>query len=179
MVTKAAVAAMALAVWAVAAGCKAGSKPPPWAETRPMAAAKDSSPKPSVQGTPYDKPGFATRIQEGRLWVFKQGTKELAEFDKQGELAKHVIRPGAGPKGMTIKAPDAETILAYLAFKPGFAIRVQDGRIWVFKHGAKELEDYDKQGELAKHVIRPGAGPKGMTIKAPDFETIDAYLAVK
>ena len=45
--------------------------------------------------------------------------------------------------------------------------------------GAKELAEFAKGGELAKHVTRIGAGPKGATIKGPDAETLDAWAAVK
>ncbi len=64
-----------------------------------------------------DKAGFVTAVKEGRLWVFKQGAKELEEFNKNGELAKMVTRVGAGPNNMTVRAPDAATIDAYLAAK--------------------------------------------------------------
>lgn len=64
-----------------------------------------------------DKAGFVTAVKEGRLWVFKQGAKELDEFNKNGELAKMVTRVGAGPNNMTVRAPDAATIDAYLAAK--------------------------------------------------------------
>jgi hypothetical protein len=124
------------------------------------------------------KRGFVTEVAEGRLWVFRAGAAELAAFRKDGELAKHVIRPAAGPLGMTIKGPDAETIDAYLTEKPGFVTRMVDGRLWVFREGAEELAEFQASGEPAKQVIRPGAGPLGMTIKAPDAETIDAYLRV-
>lgn len=122
------------------------------------------------------KPGFVTVIEDGRLWVFRAGSKDLADFEKHGELAKHVVRPGAGPGGMTIKAPDNETIAAYIVAREGFKTILEDGRVWVFRAGSKDLVDFQKHGELAKHVVRPGAGPDGMTIKAPDAETIDAYL---
>ena len=65
----------------------------------------------------YDKPGFVTEVHDGRLWVFKQDAKELAEFKKNGELGKQVTRVGAGPNKMTVKAPDTQTIDAYLAAK--------------------------------------------------------------
>jgi hypothetical protein len=65
----------------------------------------------------YDKPGFVTEVHDGRLWVFKRDAKELAEFKKNGELGKQVTRIGAGPNKMTMKAPDAETIDAYLGAK--------------------------------------------------------------
>jgi hypothetical protein len=70
-----------------------------------------------AQSASYNKPGFVTEVHDGRLWVFKQDAKELAEFKKNGELGKQVTRIGAGPNKMTMKAPDAETIDAYLGAK--------------------------------------------------------------
>ncbi|MBI1372617.1 MAG: hypothetical protein GC159_07630 [Phycisphaera sp.] len=53
------------------------------------------------------KDGFVTKVEEGRLWVFKSGgDMEMSE--------KHVTRVGAGPMGMTIKALDKDTIETYL-----------------------------------------------------------------
>jgi hypothetical protein len=122
------------------------------------------------------KKGFVTKVIDGRLWVFRQGAEELKDFEEKGELAKHVIRPGAGPGGMTVKAADAETILEFLASQDGFEVFSKDGRLWVFRQGCEELKDFQEKGELAKHVIRPGAGPDGATLKAPDAETLDAFI---
>ena len=63
------------------------------------------------------KPGFYTEVREGRLWVLREGSKELEEFKKHGEPAHQVTRIGAGPRGMTIKSSSAEVIDAYLAGK--------------------------------------------------------------
>lgn len=63
----------------------------------------------------YTKPGFYTEVHDGRLWVFREGSKDLEDFRSHGELAKHVIRPGAGPGGITLKGPDAETLDDYMA----------------------------------------------------------------
>ena len=71
----------------------------------------------SKEAASFDKAGFVTAVKEGRLWVFKQGAKELEEFNKNGELAKMVTRVGAGPNNMTVRGPDAATIDAYLAAK--------------------------------------------------------------
>lgn len=125
----------------------------------------------------FAKPDFVARVVDGRLWIFKSDSAELKEFDNQGELAKHVTWPAAGPNNITLKGPDEETLQAYLAAKTGFATIIEDGRIWVFHDGSAQLEDYMKNGEPAKCVTRPGAGPLGMTIKSADAETIDAYLA--
>lgn len=123
------------------------------------------------------KRGFVTICREGRLWVFRDGSKELEEFRKLGELAKHVTHPGAGPGGITLKAPDTETILAYAAACDGFETFVREGRIWVFRPGSKDLEEFLRSGEPAKSMTRIAAGPLKMTVKAPDADTIDAYLA--
>ncbi|MDZ7641283.1 MAG: hypothetical protein U5J62_04560 [Desulfurivibrio sp.] len=125
----------------------------------------------------YQRTGFTTRMEHGRLWVFLPGSEALAAYEKSGELAKHVIRPGKGPGGVTIKAPEGSVIDAYMLAKPGFITRVEDGRLWVFRAGSPEFKNFTKSGELAKHVIRPGAGPRGMTLKAPDTATADAYMA--
>ena len=122
------------------------------------------------------KDGFTTFLVDGRVWVFKAGAEEIAEFQKSGELAKHVIRPGAGPGGLTLKAPDADTITAYLVARAGFETMLVDGRLWVFRSGAEVIAELKKNGELAQHVTRPGAGPDNITLKGPDAETLDAYL---
>ena len=140
--------------------------------------------------------GFVTKVHDNRLWVFKEGSKDLEKFEKHGELEKHVIVPAGGPLGITLKAPDKETIDAYLSeygdlsdrrfnyekfdfSVQGFVTKVVDNRLWVFKEGSKELEKFEKHGELAKHVIVPAGGPMGVTIKAPDKDTIDEYISLR
>lgn len=61
--------------------------------------------------------------------------------------------------------------------KEGFITFVEDGRLWVFKAGSAELEDYKKHGEPTKMATRVGAGPEGMTIRSSDIGTIDAFVA--
>lgn len=63
----------------------------------------------------YDKPGFVTVVEKGRLWVFKDGSKELEDFRKHGEPTVANVKIGAGPEGMTIKGPSMEVIEAYIA----------------------------------------------------------------
>jgi hypothetical protein len=122
------------------------------------------------------KSGYVTKDVDGRVWIFREGSEALAEFQSTGEPAKHVIRPGAGPAGMTLKGSDTETVDAYIAAADGFVTAIDDGRIWAFTAGSPELAEFEASGEPAKHVIRPAAGPQGMTVKAPDTETLDAYL---
>jgi hypothetical protein len=57
------------------------------------------------------KPGFATVLEDGRIWVFKAGE------DTSEKPEKHITRVGAGPLGATIKAADKEVLAAYLAAK--------------------------------------------------------------
>ncbi|MFP3939362.1 MAG: hypothetical protein ACLF0P_03565 [Thermoanaerobaculia bacterium] len=132
----------------------------------------------SDAGSPkYAKPGFHAALEDGRLWVFREGSEDLARFLEHGEPAKQVVRPGAGPGGMTLKSVDGETLTEYLLTRPGFWVRVEDGRLWVFREGSEELTRFLEHGEPAKQVVRPGAGPDRITLKAVDVETLDAYLA--
>jgi len=128
---------------------------------------------------PFAKDGFVTVVEGDRLWVFRAGSEELASFESSGELAKHTTQIGVGPAGLTVKAPDKQTILEYLAAKPGFVAKVEEGRIWVFREGGPELRTVLEGGELAKHVTRVNAGPLDTTLKAPDESTLDEYLAWK
>jgi hypothetical protein len=134
-----------------------------------------SNSKPARKPGPR-RPGFVTFLEDGRLWVFRAGSKDLAAFEKDGELEKHVTRIHAGPRGMTIKGPDNETVVDFMTKRDGFETIVEDGRLWVFRAGSKDLAAFKKDSELAKHVTRIHAGPLGMTLKAPDAETLDAYL---
>jgi hypothetical protein len=64
---------------------------------------------------PGAKPGFATEVVDGRLWVFDTGSEAYAKYKKSGmEPGKFATAIGAGPDGMTVKAPDIETLNAYL-----------------------------------------------------------------
>ncbi|EPH5798617.1 hypothetical protein ACS2R3_006184 [Pseudomonas aeruginosa] len=63
----------------------------------------------------FDKPGFVTEVEDGRLWVFREGSPELKDFKETGEPAKQFTDIGSGPKGMTVKAADEKTLQDYLA----------------------------------------------------------------
>lgn len=121
------------------------------------------------------KPGFVTVLDDGRIWVFREGSEELEAYRDGGAPEKHVTRIGAGPLGATLKAPDTSTLDEYAAWKPGFTVRVADGRLWVFRRGSAAVEELDGGAAPEKHVTRVGAGPDRMTVKALDRETIDAY----
>ena len=71
----------------------------------------------ALAASPHDKPGFYTQIEDGRLWVFQEGSKELEQFKAHGEPSVNVSRIGAGPEGMTLKAPSQELLDAYLSAK--------------------------------------------------------------
>ncbi len=126
---------------------------------------KSTTPTVAKAAGPYSKPGFVTQIEDGRLWVFRAN-------DKHEKAEKHISLIGAGPAGMTVKALNKETALAYIATREGFNVEIEDGRLWVFKAGgpAKKAE---------KHITLVGAGPRGMTIKALDKNTALEYIAAK
>ncbi|WP_220150922.1 hypothetical protein [Marinomonas rhizomae] len=132
----------------------------------------------------YDIDGFKTQIEDGRLWVFEDGSEELAFFEAHGEPAKQFTNIGAGPEGMTVKAASQESLDKYLAATSGaefdikgFKTKVEDGRLWVFEDGSEELAFFEKHGEPAKQFTNIGAGPNGMTVKAASQETLDKYLS--
>jgi hypothetical protein len=129
----------------------------------------------------YGRPGFAVFGEDGRLWVFRDGSEDLEGFLSVGEPAKRTTRVGAGPEGMTIMGPDVETIEGYMTAwthgRPGFAVFGAAGRLWVFRDGSEDLASYLTVGDLVKRVTRVGVGPEGRTVIAPDGETIEAYLA--
>ncbi len=107
---------------------------------------------------------FNTSVdEEGRLWILRDG-EEKAE--------KHITMVGAGPGGATVKALSKDTVIEFMARKPGYNVVVDDGRLWVFKAGeSNEMTE--------KHVTLIGAGPIGTTLKAADRETAIEYIASK
>jgi hypothetical protein len=80
---------------------------------------------------------------------------------------------------MTIKAPDQQTLVDYMTRHDDFETFVKDDRLWVFRKGSKEAAAFKKDGEPAQHVTRIHAGPLKMTVKAPDAETLEAYLKAR
>ena len=61
------------------------------------------------------KKGFYTHVHDGRLWVLKEGDKDIELVSKDKEPKVVVTRIAAGPKGMTVKSNDAKVIDEYLA----------------------------------------------------------------
>jgi hypothetical protein len=68
----------------------------------------------TTPASPYDKPGFVTKEDHGRLWVFREDSKDWETFQQHGEPVKQVTKIGVGPKGMTVKSSDGKVIDEYL-----------------------------------------------------------------
>ncbi len=134
-----------------------------------------------AKADPFAKPGFYTEVdQDGRLWVFEEGSEDLKSFKEEGKPARQVRRPAAGPNGVTVISTEMETITAYIVAKPGFYTEIdQDGRLWVFEEDSDDLKRYKEEGKPARQVRRPAAGPLGITVISTEMETIDAYLAAR
>jgi phosphate transport system substrate-binding protein len=135
--------------------------------------------RPTAPKTLVARDGFALREDAGRWWVFRTGSKPLNAFDREGPPEQHVTRLHAASFGVTLKAPDLATLEEYLATEPGFVCKYETGRLWIFRAGSKDLAEYQKNGELAKHVTRPRAGPRGLSLKSPDADTLDAYQKLR
>lgn len=69
----------------------------------------------TIEAYTLARPGFVTRIADGRIWVFAAGSKDWDEFLANGEPAKSVTKIGAGPNGATVKSSDTEVITKWLA----------------------------------------------------------------
>ncbi|PYF84879.1 MULTISPECIES: hypothetical protein [Marinomonas] len=74
-----------------------------------------SSMSSDTSASKYDVDGFTTKVEDGRLWVFEEGSKELEFFKEHGEPAKQYTNIGAGPDGMTVKSASQETLDKYLS----------------------------------------------------------------
>lgn len=72
---------------------------------------------PALADAKFDKAGFETHVENGRLWVFKADSAELAAFKAQGEPAVFVSRIGDGPDGMTLRGSTNEVLEAYISSK--------------------------------------------------------------
>jgi uncharacterized protein YneR len=139
----------------------------------------------SSMASKYDIEGFKTEIEDGRLWVFEEGSEELEFFKEHGEPAKQFTNIGSGPEGMTLKAASQESLDKYLKAISGgsefdidgFTTQVEDGRLWVFEEGSEDLAFFEEHGEPAKQYTSIGTGPNGMTVKAASQETLDKYLS--
>ncbi|MCL4758293.1 MAG: hypothetical protein KJZ96_08080 [Rhodocyclaceae bacterium] len=66
---------------------------------------------------PYARSGFYTHVHDGRLWVLKDGDKDIELVSKNKEPKVVVTRIAAGPNNMTVKSNNAEVIDAYLKAK--------------------------------------------------------------
>lgn len=127
----------------------------------------------------YKRPGYATEVHDGRLWVFEDGSEDYEKFKKGGAPDKNVSRIAAGPGGITLRGIKAEVIDGYLASRPGYVAEVHDGRLWVFEAGSEDYKKFKAGGVPDKNVSRIAAGPNGMTVRSTTVEVIDGYLAAK
>ena len=64
---------------------------------------------------PYAKAGYYTHVHDNRLWVLKEGDKDIDLVSQNKEPKVVVTRIAAGPNNMTVKSNDAAVIDAYLA----------------------------------------------------------------
>lgn len=134
--------------------------------------------KTSGDNAKFSHEGFVAKLVDGRLWVLPVDSPALAELLEGNAPEKHVTLPGAGPDRKTLKSNSRETAAAYMVAKPGFVTYWEDGRAWVFEEGTEAATSFSENGVPEKHVTVIGAGPMRTTLKAPDRETIDAFLGV-
>lgn len=62
----------------------------------------------------FEKAGLHVTEEDGRIWVFKEGSENMKMFEEIGEPAKQYTSIGSGPDGKTVKAADLEVLNQYL-----------------------------------------------------------------
>lgn len=132
--------------------------------------------KSSADHSQYNRPGFVTKVIDGRLWILPLDSPSVPDLVAGEGPEKHVTLPGAGPDRKTLKTDSRETAILYLFSKPGFVTHFEEGRAWIFAKSTDAAAHFAKDGLPEKHVTRIGAGPMRTTIKAPDADTIDKFL---
>lgn len=62
----------------------------------------------------FEKAGLHVTEEDGRIWVFKEGSDNMKMFEEVGEPAKQYTSIGSGPDGKTVKAADLDVLDQYL-----------------------------------------------------------------
>ncbi len=163
-----------------AGGGAAGTPDPAAAGPRATPAAAAITPETAEGRSPWlDRGDFTSFVRDGRLWVFERGSAALAEFLRTGGLAESVTGIGVGPAGMSIRASDDETIVAYLAQRDGYFVEVEGSVVWVLEIGSRALADFVRTGETSESFTMVAAGPAGRSLRSVDRETLLEYLTAK
>lgn len=163
--------------------CANGPEPEPAHPNGPPPTPRDAGPsEESTMRSPHDRAGYVTHLDDGRLWVFAEGSEALSMYEQSGEPARSITMVGAGPCGMSLRAEDKLTALGYLATKTGWAtvaVDKGDGRyvVWAFEPGSEAHTEFLASGEPAKSYTLLGGGPTGVTLMAGDERTAKRYVA--
>ncbi|MHC4810793.1 MAG: hypothetical protein ACYTEV_10575 [Planctomycetota bacterium] len=126
------------------------------------------------------RPGFRSVGVDGRIWILREDDPAAETFRADGPPADAVAMVGVGPRGRTLMAPDRETILEWMAARPGFTAVARDGRIWIVdadsETGSETAAAIRAGREPAHSVSMPGAGPRGTTVRAEDRGTLLRWM---
>jgi hypothetical protein len=148
-----------------------------------QAGAGKSATKEAAQATQsYDKPGYVAFEQDGRLWVFPEGSEAATRYSGHEKPEKHVTRVSACIDRATIKSVEAQTLNDFIATNDhsGFVMdEDEEGRLWVFKKGSEAAGKYVSQPKPEKHVTQIGACLERKTVKALNQEDIEGYLRAR
>ncbi len=205
-----------LSLLVVVGGLAAADAPVPGPDVSATAPAPAAPP---LRGDPrYNRPRFIAVPQDGRLYVFHAGAKELQVFAQTHVLNHSCLRNGGVVDGMIVIAPSEDTLNGYLAIyaatakaaagagstaapapgvdgsstapapaplrgdprynRPRFIAVPQDGRLYVFHAGAKELQKFTQTHMLEHGCLRNGGVVDGMIVIAPSEDTLNGYLAL-
>lgn len=122
------------------------------------------------------RPGFRSFGVDGRIWILREDDPAAESFRLDGPPAEAVTLVGAGPRGRTLVASDRETLLEWMAARPGFTSVARDGRLWILEAGSETAAGIRDGREPAHSVSMPGAGPRGTTLRAENRETLLRWM---
>lgn len=63
--------------------------------------------------------------------------------------------------------------------KPGFAVFIANGDVWVFRPGSEGMVQFLALGSPHRAVSWAGAGPDGVTLRSDSAGTLSAYVAAR
>ena len=117
-----------------------------------------STQQPTGQETAKDSwtlPGYTSyQVGHGVLWVFKNGSPELAAWEKDKTLPENPeVRVNGASGRRDLYTPNKDIMIGYLASVDGFAVHLTETEIWVFRTSSPDGQAWLKDGTLPEEGV--------------------------
>jgi len=146
---------------------------------RPEPREPEARPQPEAP-TVSESPSGVFTVRQGRATWLAADRDAAEALAAEGGPEKHATRIVSHQgRVMTLKAEDPMLFEAYLGEKPGYTVRLIDGKLWVFEEGSEALAAIEAGGSPpGDHATRVQAVKGAVrTYKAAEAETLTGYLA--